>query len=102
MVISPAALRRLTKLLATFPDSVSGLRFEGHVGTCRGSAPIFKPLEAPLKGDQTITVDGFKFFVPKEKMTVFMTASLDVDRAFMGKGFFLTWPHMSGCDCDCH
>ena len=102
VVISPAATERLNKLLAKFPGSVTGLRFEGHVGTCRGSAPIFKPVERPSEGDQAVTVDGLTFFVPADKVAVFNAATLDVDRSFMGKGLFLKWPHMDACDCECH
>lgn len=102
MVISPAAAKRLTQLLAKCPGRVSGLRFEGHVGTCRGSSPIFKPVETPESDDQCCVIKGVAFYVPPDKKAVFDAATLDVDRSFMGKGLFLKWPHMEDCECQCH
>ncbi len=99
MNISPAAIAKLKKLLDRLPSATGGLRFEGYIGTCHGSSPILKPVATPDAGDVERVEDGIRFFVPADKVDLFAAATLDVDRSFMGRGLFLTWPHGQGCDC---
>ena len=102
MHISALAADRLKELCARLDSAAGGLRFEGYIGTCRGSSPVFKPAASRRANEEEVTVSGIRFFVPVRERGVFDSASLDLDTSFMGRGLFLTWPHREGCKCDCH
>jgi Fe-S cluster assembly iron-binding protein IscA len=99
--ISETAASRLAQLSEGLISATGGLRFEGYIGTCRGSAPVLKPVDGPEEGDRLFEVKGIRFYVPAENEEVFETATMDVERSFMGRGLFLSWPHRAGCDCEC-
>jgi Fe-S cluster assembly iron-binding protein IscA len=100
MQVTEAAATRLRGLLDRLGEPVRGLRFEGYVGTCRGSTPVLRPAAAADENDASVTVAGITFFVPAEHLGVFEVATMDDDRSAMGLGINLTWPHgAKGCRC---
>lgn len=105
MTVSPEAAAKLQVLVSRLGTRTGGLRFEGYVGSCRGSAPIFKPVAVPVAvpvaGDRELEVAGIRFYIPPREFALFEAAHLDLDDSFMGRGLSLTWPHLSGCTCNC-
>ena len=101
MIVTQAAKDKLGGLCHRLGKSVVGLRFEGYVGTCRGSSPVLKPVRKPHERDVRTVVEGVTFFVPPDQSVVFEHATLDVDDALLGRGLTLTWPHVDGCRCQC-
>lgn len=97
MELTDKARQRLIRLL---PKGRRGFRFEGYVGTCRGSAPIIKPADAPGEDEQLYEVEGISFFTNAENLELLVDSHLDYDPTFFGRGLTMTWPHREGCACD--
>lgn len=99
MKLTPTAKARLEDLLGRAGKDVRGYRFEGTMGTCRGSTPVLTPTVNGQKGDAPVIADGVLFLVPPDQEALFEVAALDYDRSFMGRGLSMTWPHREGCQC---
>lgn len=101
MDITSDAARRLRVLQDRLGSTRGGLRFEGYIGTCKGSSPVLKPASAPESGQDEVVVKGIRFFVPPDQRAVFAAARLDFESGLMGRGLHMTWAHRDGCACDC-
>lgn len=100
MNVTPQAQARLAHLLKSAGAAVRGLRFEGHIGTCRASAPMLRPVPGPRHDDDAVELVGdVTLYIPAEHATVAADATLDYEPALLGRGLFLTWPHRPGCRC---
>ncbi len=98
MRITPKARARLGKLLGSGRRSFGGLRFEGCMGTCRGSTPLLRPARAARDGETEVLCDGIAFFANSEFADLLARAVIDYDSALFGRGLYMTWPHRgSGC-----
>ncbi len=95
MVITEAAKNRLIRLL---PAGCKGFRYEGHIGTCRGSTPILKPVQEIATDEEIVEASGISFFTKKEHFERLCSCAIDYDPSFFGKGLNMTW-HRDGCVC---
>jgi Fe-S cluster assembly iron-binding protein IscA len=98
MVVTPAAKTKLLRLAGGTPPA-GGLRLEGYLGTCRGSAPSLRPTDTPKHGDEVVDLNGLRLFIPRRFAHLMAGATLDWDPSFMGRGLNLTWPHHERCPC---
>ena len=64
MTLSHAARERLLRLTRRCGRGGGGLRFLGAVGSCRGAVPLLEPDTQPRDGEETVEIEGVRFFVP--------------------------------------
>lgn len=95
-----AAQERLARLLQAAGADCRGFRFDGYIGSCRGSTPLLRPAVGPSRGDTEERCGGVLVYVPSEYAEVAAQATLDFEPSFMGRGLHLSWPHRRGCQCD--
>ncbi len=88
-----------TKLAALLPGDCCGFRFEGVVGSCRGSTPILKPIRTPEPGSVLVECEGLVFYCFPEQADCLQDGTLDYDPSMFGRGLNLTWPHRESCQC---
>jgi len=87
------------RLLKSAGSSSCRLRLEGVIGTCRGSTPVLRPVDAAAEGDAEVQCEGLVLYIPEEHAHLVDSAVLDWETSFMGRGLSLTWPHSDACHC---
>lgn len=98
MHITQAAQQKLQKLRHDLGNPAY-LRIEGYLGSCRGSKPVLTPASEPAETDTVIETDGLVFCLIEEYAELLLSATMDCDDSFLGKGLTLTWPHQDNCPC---
>ncbi len=95
MNITPAA-RQLLQRLCDSDKHAIGILFEGAVGSCRASVPLFKLVRKAPENLPPVKEGPFTFFIATEYRDIFQRATLDYERGLFSKGLNLTWPHREG------
>jgi hypothetical protein len=97
MVVSAAALQRLSLLRRRVGGRCVGFRFDGAIGSCRFSTPILMPVTAPVAGAREFHAGEVSIFAAGELAGVLEVATLDYDATpLFGRGLVVSWPHREG------
>ncbi|OPZ27753.1 MAG: hypothetical protein BWZ02_01537 [Lentisphaerae bacterium ADurb.BinA184] len=99
MTLSHAARERLLRLTRRCGRGGGGLRFLGAVGSCRGAVPLLEPDTQPRDGEETVEIEGVRFFVPAARRARFDAAAIEAEGGLFRQGLRLTWPHDGTCAC---
>ena len=89
----------MKKLMALGAAAGGKLRFNGYMGSCRGCAPLFKPVIGPDEQDTVETIGDVVFYIPRKYLEIWRHGVLDFESGLFGRGLTMTWPHMDGCPC---
>jgi hypothetical protein len=97
MVVTDAALKRLSALRRRAGSRCVGFRFDGAIGSCRFSKPILKPVAGPVAEASEFRAGDVVIFAVGELAGILETATFDYDATpLFGHGLTVSWPHREG------
>lgn len=99
VLITPAALSRLRRLLAERPEA-SGVRFGVRKAGCSGYAYLLALAEAEAPGDVRLEQEGVRIFVDPESLPMLRGTEIDLERQTFGERFVFRNPNVTAqCGC---
>lgn len=98
--LTPAAqkfMQRMVRFGGAGGDA--GFRLSVSAGGCSGMNAEFSVEARPLAGDQALTVDGVKLFLPAESRLLLDGVTIDFAETPTQSGLLFIDPRANGCGC---
>lgn len=100
VTITPAAAKFIGRMIRFGGQGDSaGFRLSVSAGGCSGMNSEFSVEAAPKAGDQTLTVDGLKLFLPAESRLLLEGVTIDFVDTATKSGLEFHDPKAVGCGC---
>ena len=97
MKVSADAQERLVLMARRSGKGCVGFRFDGAIGSCRGSKPMLTPVSEPVPGARAFQAGAVVLYASADYADVLETSTLDYDGALLfGQGLTISWPHREG------
>jgi iron-sulfur cluster assembly protein len=102
VVLTPAAVKFISRMLRFSPSPSGGFRLEVKPGGCSGLASEFNVEATPLPGDQVVEKDGIRLFLPASNGDLLDGVTIDFADSRMESGFVFRDPKRVEGSCGTH
>ena len=100
IAITPAA-EKFIRRIVRFSGLVEGAGFRLVVsaGGCSGYSSEFSAEPAPQAGEETLTLNGMRFFLPAESLLMLQGVTIDFTETATQSGLSFINPNQTACAC---
>ena len=99
MQISHRAQTKMSGMLGRAGPKYRGFRLEGYVGSCKASVPILRLATGPDRRDAELRFGDLRIWVTPSIQRRMQEAAIDYETAIFQRGFRLSLPQCSMCEC---
>ena len=99
MQVSDKAQTKLAGMLGRAGPKYHGFRLEGYVGACHASIPLLRLAAGPGRRDSEVRFGNIRIWVTHAIQDRMQDAAIDYETTLFKRGFSLSLPQCSTCEC---